>query len=252
MSGRVPRHRRDRRVRERDADGASATQRLVAAGRDVVSSSTSRATASRRRTSSSATSAGEYGALRGHRCLPRVDLLTRSTASTRRSTIRAALARGACRRPESLRSRRTRVIRWPRSRIPTSATALSRVGERARVRRARDSQARSHASLLHVPRGRRLQVWSRRKDERAYLRGKVRDIHESDRAHLRAAEAAYLALRARSIPVRNAWRCLECVEDGRLLTIDEWSSACGSGDGLVCPHPSSDARSRWVLSRDES
>jgi dTMP kinase len=72
--------------------------------------------------------------------------------------------------------------------------------------------------LLHVPADVGFELVSR-KDERAYLHGKVRDIHESDRAHLRAAEDAYLAL-VTSDPT-EPWRLLECVEDGRLLTIDE-------------------------------
>ena len=72
--------------------------------------------------------------------------------------------------------------------------------------------------LLHVPADVGFELVAR-KDERAYLRGKVRDIHEDDRAHLRAAEAAYLAL-VQLDPVEH-WRCLECVVDGRLLSIEE-------------------------------
>jgi dTMP kinase len=72
--------------------------------------------------------------------------------------------------------------------------------------------------VLHVPADVGFELIAR-KDERAYLHGKVRDIHESDRAHLRAAEAAYLALVTSDRS--EQWRLLECVEAGRLLTIDE-------------------------------
>lgn len=72
--------------------------------------------------------------------------------------------------------------------------------------------------LLHVPADVGFELVAR-KDERAYLRGKVRDIHEGDRAHLRAAEEAYVALL--TLDTVENWRCLECVEGGRLLSIDE-------------------------------
>lgn len=57
------------------------------------------------------------------------------------------------------------------------------------------------------------------KDERAYLNGKVRDIHEGDRAHLRAAEAAYLALVASDPSER--WLRIDCMDRDRLLGIEE-------------------------------
>jgi dTMP kinase len=72
--------------------------------------------------------------------------------------------------------------------------------------------------LLHVPADIGFDLIAR-KDERAYLNGRVRDIHEADREHLRAAEEAYLSL-ATLDTVEN-WTCLECVRDGRLLSIDE-------------------------------
>lgn len=72
--------------------------------------------------------------------------------------------------------------------------------------------------LLHVPADVGFDLVAR-KDERAYLQGKIRDIHENDRAHLRAAEEAYLAL-VQLDPVEN-WRRLECVVDGRLLSIED-------------------------------
>jgi dTMP kinase len=72
--------------------------------------------------------------------------------------------------------------------------------------------------LLHVPADIGFELVAG-KDERTHLHGKTRDIHEDDRAHLRAAEAAYLAL-VQLDPTEN-WRRLECVVAGRLLSIDE-------------------------------
>lgn len=72
--------------------------------------------------------------------------------------------------------------------------------------------------LLHVPADLGYELVAE-KDERAYLHGKVRDIHEGDREHLRAAEAAYVALV--TLDRTERWHRLECFEDGRLLTIDE-------------------------------
>jgi dTMP kinase len=71
--------------------------------------------------------------------------------------------------------------------------------------------------LLHVPADVGFDLVAR-KDERAYLHGKVRDIHEADREHLRAAEAAYLSLL--TLDAAENWRLLECVEHGRLLSIE--------------------------------
>lgn len=72
--------------------------------------------------------------------------------------------------------------------------------------------------LLHVPADIGFDLVAQ-KDERAYLNGRVRDIHESDRAHLRAAEEAYLSLVA--LDTGENWTRVECVQDGRLLSIDE-------------------------------
>lgn len=72
--------------------------------------------------------------------------------------------------------------------------------------------------LLHVPADVGFDLIAR-KDERAYLKGQVRDIHESDRAHLRAAEEAYLSLV--TLDTVETWTCLECVQGGTLLSIDE-------------------------------
>lgn len=71
--------------------------------------------------------------------------------------------------------------------------------------------------LLHVPADVGFDLVAR-KDERAYLHGKVRDIHEADRDHLRAAEAAYLSLL--TLDTVERWHLLECMEDGKLLPIE--------------------------------
>jgi dTMP kinase len=71
--------------------------------------------------------------------------------------------------------------------------------------------------LLHVPADVGFDLVAR-KDERAYLHGRERDIHEGDREHLRAAEDAYLSLV--ELDRTERWCRVECVEDGRLLTID--------------------------------
>jgi dTMP kinase len=72
--------------------------------------------------------------------------------------------------------------------------------------------------LLHVPADLGFELVAR-KDERTYLQGRARDIHENDRQHLRAAEAAYLSLLA--LDPAERWCRVECVEDGRLLTVDQ-------------------------------
>lgn len=71
--------------------------------------------------------------------------------------------------------------------------------------------------LLHVPADIGFDLIAK-KDERAYLNGKVRDIHEADRDHLRAAEAAYLSL-AQLDSVEN-WKLIECMEGESLLSIE--------------------------------
>jgi dTMP kinase len=71
--------------------------------------------------------------------------------------------------------------------------------------------------LLHVPADIGFELVTR-KDERTYLMGRARDLHESDRHHLRAAEEAYRSLLTLD-PGEN-WLRLECVEHGELLSID--------------------------------
>jgi dTMP kinase len=71
--------------------------------------------------------------------------------------------------------------------------------------------------LLHVPADVGFELVAQ-KDERAHLRGRVRDIHEADREHLRAAEAAYLSLL--TLDTVERWHLLECMENGRLLPIE--------------------------------
>ena len=69
--------------------------------------------------------------------------------------------------------------------------------------------------FLHVPR----QLADRliaRKAPRAYLRGKRRDIHESDPRHLRDAERIYLQLASSRSARQGA--LIECTESGRLLS----------------------------------
>ena len=69
--------------------------------------------------------------------------------------------------------------------------------------------------FLRVPR----QVADRliaRKAPRAYLRGKRRDIHESDPRHLREAERIYLRLASSRSARQGA--LIECTESGRLLS----------------------------------
>jgi len=72
--------------------------------------------------------------------------------------------------------------------------------------------------LLHVPADVGFDLVAK-KDERAYLNGKPRDLHEADREHLRAAEAAFLSLV--TLDTAERWTLLECVEEGRLLSIEE-------------------------------
>lgn len=82
--------------------------------------------------------------------------------------------------------------------------------------------------LLHVPADVGFGLVAE-KDERAYLQGRERDIHEGDREHLRAAEDAYLSLL--ELDRSERWCRVECVERGRLLAIDEvaervWQAVC--------------------------
>jgi dTMP kinase len=71
--------------------------------------------------------------------------------------------------------------------------------------------------LLHVPADVGFDLITK-KDERAYLNGKVRDIHEADRDHLRAAEEAYLSLL--TLDTVEHWEIVECMENGALLPIE--------------------------------
>jgi dTMP kinase len=72
--------------------------------------------------------------------------------------------------------------------------------------------------LLHVPADVGFDLIAK-KDERAYLNGKVRDIHENDREHLRDAEQAYLSLT--TLDTFERWRLIECMDNDRLLSIEE-------------------------------
>ncbi|MDO8584194.1 MAG: thymidylate kinase [bacterium] len=72
--------------------------------------------------------------------------------------------------------------------------------------------------LLHVPADIGYQLVAS-KDERGYLDGKKRDIHEADPDHLRAAERAYLELPNHDPEER--WTILECTENDALLSIEE-------------------------------
>ena len=72
--------------------------------------------------------------------------------------------------------------------------------------------------LLHVPADIGFELVAK-KDERAYLKGKVRDILEEDRAHLHAAEAAFLSLA--ELDETENWQTLSCMDGDRLMSIDE-------------------------------
>ena len=100
--------------------------------------------------------------------------------------IRAALD---ARRRSSSRTatcRRTRAIRWGRSRIRRSAGGSS-TWLNALEYGILGIPKPDLSILLHVPADVGFDLIAQ-KDERAYLNGKVRDIHEDDREHLRAAE----------------------------------------------------------------
>ena len=67
--------------------------------------------------------------------------------------------------------------------------------------------------ILHVP----AEVASAlidQKEDRAYLQGKKRDIHEADLAHLKAAEVSYLDMAARF----PEFTLVECAPNGELLS----------------------------------
>lgn len=72
--------------------------------------------------------------------------------------------------------------------------------------------------LLHMPADMGYELVAK-KDERGYLDGKKRDIHEADPEHLRAAEAAYLELPM--MDKEERWHVIECTENDQLLSIEE-------------------------------
>ena len=71
--------------------------------------------------------------------------------------------------------------------------------------------------LLHVPSEIAYELIGK-KDERGYLDGKKRDIHEADAGHLKAAEQAYLEMPL--LDTVENWKKIECVENGALLSIE--------------------------------
>lgn len=73
--------------------------------------------------------------------------------------------------------------------------------------------------FLHVPSKIAYELTGR-KGEREYLKGKKRDIHEADIKHLKAAEKSYLTA-IKMFP--NDFVKIECVKNGKLLTIQEIS-----------------------------
>lgn len=82
--------------------------------------------------------------------------------------------------------------------------------------------------LLHVPADVGFELIAK-KDERAYLKGKVRDIHEEDREHLHAAEQSYLSL-VETDSTEN-WKLIRGMDGDRLKTIEEvheeiWQAIC--------------------------
>ncbi len=54
------------------------------------------------------------------------------------------------------------------------------------------------------------------KDQRAYTKGKKRDIHEADLKHLTDAAEAYLA-----VARQQKWSVIDYVKNGRILSLDE-------------------------------
>jgi len=71
--------------------------------------------------------------------------------------------------------------------------------------------------ILHVP-AEIAQALVDKKLERQYLGGKKRDLHEADISHLKRTEETYKQL-AELFP--DDFTVVECVENGRLLSIDE-------------------------------
>lgn len=73
---------------------------------------------------------------------------------------------------------------------------------------------------LHVPTKTAEELASKR-GERAYLSGKMKDIHEEDTEHLKKTEAMYLKLAKKY----RHWVVIECVRDGKLLSKNEIHTA---------------------------
>ncbi len=71
--------------------------------------------------------------------------------------------------------------------------------------------------VLHVP-AKIAQKLVDKKDEREYLKGTKRDIHEDDIEHLKQAEQSYLEI-VKLFP--KDFCLVECVENGKLLSIEE-------------------------------
>jgi dTMP kinase len=71
--------------------------------------------------------------------------------------------------------------------------------------------------VLHMPAAMAQELVGK-KSSREYLNGKTHDLHEVDLNHLKNAEEAYLEL-VRAFP--SDFRLVECVEGGRLLSIEE-------------------------------
>jgi dTMP kinase len=71
--------------------------------------------------------------------------------------------------------------------------------------------------LLHMPSEIAYELIAK-KDERGYLNGKKRDIHEADPGHLKAAEQAYLDIP--SMDTVENWEVVSCMENGALMSID--------------------------------
>jgi dTMP kinase len=68
--------------------------------------------------------------------------------------------------------------------------------------------------LLHVPAEIAYELVAQ-KDQRSYLQGKQRDIHEADINHLKAAEQAFLELP--KMDTVEHWDVISCVENGKIL-----------------------------------
>ncbi len=71
--------------------------------------------------------------------------------------------------------------------------------------------------LLHMPSEIAYELIAK-KDDRGYLNGKKRDIHEADPGHLKAAEQAYLEIP--SMDVVENWEVVSCMDGGNLMSIE--------------------------------